>query len=118
VKKKLIILILIWLNVVVVTNTQAASQCTIGFPHYFVRSDGTIGLYLGMNGHWWYPCNIISDINGVDAQSCKTALAGYISAKLAKKPVTFRWDGTCEELAAPTQSITGRGFQWFGVYDL
>ncbi|GLT19420.1 hypothetical protein GCM10007938_32020 [Vibrio zhanjiangensis] len=91
-----------------------SSTCSKNFPYHFVTKDGTLGLYQGSGGAWWYACNISEKKYGVTPESCRAALSSYLTAKAQAKPVTFSVEGTC----APFNSTnsTFQGFNWFGVY--
>ena len=115
--KKYINSLVLMVCLVGIVNVNA-EQCVVNFRHYFVRADGYVGFYLGTSGYWWYPCNVSSDANGVTAEVCKSTLSTYMTSKLIKKSITLSWGGICDELTAPTTSIAGRGFNWFGIYDM
>ncbi|MDC5850547.1 hypothetical protein OPW32_15185 [Vibrio europaeus] len=96
-------------------NAQASpSVCKKNFPYHFVTADGTLGLYQGTGGAWWYPCSISQEKNGVTTESCKAALSSYLSAKAQGKPITFSFMGSCDEINS--SKSTTKGFLWFGVY--
>ena len=96
-------------------SALAAEQCTKDFPYRFVQNDGTLGLYFGCGGQWWYPCSVSATRNGVTAESCKAALATYLTAKAQAEPITVRYPGKCEALDSCESSVYD-GFEWFGVY--
>jgi hypothetical protein len=94
--------------------TANAEQCTKDFPNHFITSEGRLGFYQGVGGAWWYPCSVSSTINGVTPESCKSALATYLTAKALGKSITLSYPGTCAALSSDTS--TDAGFTWFGIY--
>jgi len=91
-----------------------AEHCTKNFPYHFIKADGTLGLYQGTGGGWWYPCSVSTLKNGVTPEACKSALATYMAAKAQGKSITLRYSGTCAALNSSVS--TQLGFSWFGVY--
>jgi hypothetical protein len=111
-------LLFLVITVGLISTQSFAAQCTKDFPYYFVTgATGVLGLYIGTSGYWWYPCSVSQQINGVTTETCKTALASVLVAKINKKPLTFSWSGACEELdpATATGTISDKGFNWLGI---
>lgn len=80
------------------TTAQAGFDCTGSLSGVTLAPDGGLYMERFKNWNWLKLCNVHTEVNGVNPESCKAVYSLLLTAQTTQKEVTFWFkEGDCSK---------------------